>query len=423
MSPNPRPAGLAESWWGRAWIDAIEHRTRLDPSRLPQGRAHARGGHVGPVSITPGRIDAEVQGTDARPHTVAVTLPVLSPSQWDALLDAVATKAGHVAALLDGSLLPEILDDGRRVGIDLLPGPGALQLRCTCPDQTEPCPHAAAVCYAAARALDDDPFALLHLRGRRREEVWADLQARRRPAGTGTAPGSTPTTRTPRPGVEARDAYDAAADRVCDAEALWAQRPPHPPHRPGHPPPLAVPPPPGSGIDAEALRALALDSATRAWHLLRGDADATGASALGLSPEQDLARRAAPLLDTTELGRLAQASGVPDHHLVELALAWRLGGTEGTSVLTEEWDPDPEVLDDGRDAMLAVGLRNVRLRIHRNRITAGPVQLRVAPNGAWYRFEKAGNRWDLVAGPAFDPLAVADPDIDDDEDRAPASAP
>lgn len=408
------------TWWGGAWVDAIEGRARLDPNRLPRGRAYARHGQVGAIDLEPGTIRARVRGSRLEPYEVTIALPELTAAQWDALLDAIAAKAGHVAALLDGSLLPEVLEDGRRVGVELLPTAGELRLRCTCPDQADPCKHAAAVCYLTARTLDDDPFALLLLRGRARDEVWADLRGRRgapAPATAVTTDGARGTgRRRTRPGVDARAAFTDAP--VIGPADVWAVEPPAPPRRPGHPPPLAVPPPPEGEVTADALRALASDAATRAWHLLRGDGP-LDTSALALDAEQDLARRAAPLLGTSEFGRLARTAGVPSHHLVELALAWRLGGTEGTSILTHEWDPDPDTIDDGRDAMLAVGLRNVRLRVHRNRITAGPVQLRVAPDGHWYRFEKAGNRWDLVAGPAFDPLAVADPDIDDDPDAAP----
>jgi uncharacterized Zn finger protein len=426
-SPGSRP-DFGSTWWGRAWVDALERRAELDANRLPRGRTYARQGRVGEIVIAAGTASALVQGSRVQPYSVVIGVRTFSEHEWDEMLGAIAGRALHAAALLDGELVPEILEDGRRAGVDLLPGPGELTPRCSCPDWADPCKHAAAVCYLVARVLDDDPFALLQLRGRDRAEILAGVRARRAgTAGTPTdasaaaAASSTPGATDPpmrakavkaarpeRIGVSARDAW-ADGGIAPSPGAIWALPGPAVPRRPGHPTPLAVDPPRESHLAAEALQDLAQDAANRAWQLLRGGSERAGASGLGLSAEQDLARRAAPLLGTSEFTRLARSSGVASHHLVELALAWRLGGAEGIDILTEEWEPDPETIADGRDALMAVVLRNVRVRVRANRITAGPVQLRVAPNGNWYRFEKANNRWELTAGPDVDPLNVAEP--------------
>ena len=39
-----RARAEGHTWWGRAWVDALEQRARLDPNRLPRGRDYARGG-------------------------------------------------------------------------------------------------------------------------------------------------------------------------------------------------------------------------------------------------------------------------------------------------------------------------------------------------------------------------------------------
>jgi uncharacterized Zn finger protein len=177
--PRRRRGGFGLTWWGDAWVTALEERARLDPNRLPRGRSYARGGTVGELAIGPGEVRAAVQGRRARPYQVRVRVRVLDADEWDRVLDAVAAQIGHAAALLDGELLPEVADDVRSAGTDLLPGPGELQPRCSCPDWADPCKHAAAVCYLVAGALDADPFSLLLLRGRRRDEVLAGLRARR----------------------------------------------------------------------------------------------------------------------------------------------------------------------------------------------------------------------------------------------------
>jgi len=42
------------TWWGRAWLDALEQRARLDPNRLPRGQDYARSGAVGDLVLAPG---------------------------------------------------------------------------------------------------------------------------------------------------------------------------------------------------------------------------------------------------------------------------------------------------------------------------------------------------------------------------------
>jgi hypothetical protein len=107
--------------------DALEQRARLDPNRLPRGHGYARGGTVGELAIAPGEVRATVQGRRARPYQVRVRVRVLEAEEWDRVLDAIAAQIGHAAALLDGELLPEVANDVRSAGTDLLPGPGELQ--------------------------------------------------------------------------------------------------------------------------------------------------------------------------------------------------------------------------------------------------------------------------------------------------------
>lgn len=70
----------------------------------------------------------------------------------------------------------------------LLPGVGDLDPECDCPDWGNPCVHAGALCYQAAWLLDADPFVLLLLRGRGREEIVTALTT-----GPGTHTGAGPT--------------------------------------------------------------------------------------------------------------------------------------------------------------------------------------------------------------------------------------
>jgi hypothetical protein len=66
----------------------------------------------------------------------------------------------------------------------------------------------------------------------------------------------------------------------------------------------------------------------------------------------------------------------------------------------------PEAMDEGRAALRAAGA--VAIRAWHNRLTAGGagIQLRLGRTGQWYRFERAGTNWEIVAGPAANPAVL-----------------
>ncbi|MDX3646467.1 SWIM zinc finger family protein, partial [Streptomyces sp. MB09-02B] len=177
---------FAESWWGNAWVTALEEGA-LDAARLARGRAYADRGNVDAITVTPGLVLAYVHGSRPRPYRVQLRLRTLDDAEWDRFLDAAAEQPAHIAALLDKEL-PHTLAGpapgagagagaGGR-GVRLLPGAGELEPRCSCPDYGHPCKHAAALCYQTARLLDEDPFVLLLLRGRGELELLDALSRR-----------------------------------------------------------------------------------------------------------------------------------------------------------------------------------------------------------------------------------------------------
>jgi hypothetical protein len=385
-------------------VDALEQRARLDPNRLPRGRTYARTGAVGELEVRAGAIVAAVQGSRPKPYKVTVRVRTYSDKEWDRTLAALASRVGNLAALLDGEMPPAVADDLATAKIDLLPGAGELQPRCSCPDWADPCKHSAAVCYLVADTLDADPFLLFLMRGRDRDALLAGLRARRAAAGGDGAgngargrraqpgpagardPGPGPEQATAwafDPGVDAREAWarwaTVAADGAPPAPAV-----PLPPPRPGRPTVLAVDPPPGSGLTSASLRQLAGDAAQRAWELAHGERS-TG---LELSPGADLARRGAAMLgpagEQGDLAELASMAGVPARDLLNQALAWRDGGSEGLFVLQEDWDAGREPMMRGR------ALLGERATVRRNRATLADRQLRLGRDGRWYPFRRSG---------------------------------
>ncbi|MEU2740461.1 SWIM zinc finger family protein [Streptomyces sp. NPDC007095] len=241
---------FAETWWGNAWVSALEEGA-LDAARLARGRAYADQGHVDAITVTPGLVLAYVHGSRPRPYRVQVRLRTLDDGDWDRFLDAAAERPGHIAALLDKEM-PKSLAD---CGVDLLPGPGDLAPQCSCPDYGHPCKHAAALCYQTARLLDEDPFVLLLLRGRGEREL---LDALSRRNATRAARAAQDHQSAPLPGVRARDAFSRRALPPLPAPLPAPAHPEQPPTYPGAP----------GGPDPFALDQLATDAAARAHALL-----------------------------------------------------------------------------------------------------------------------------------------------------------
>lgn len=168
--------GFAGTWWGLAWLRALED-AALDGAQVKVGRRLARAGAVGAVSVRPGRVTAVVQDRDGTAHRADVLLQELPSDRWDRFLDMAAERAGHVAALLDREMPPHLVEDAAAHGVELLPGLGDLEARCDC-GAWDHCGHTAALCYQVARLLDEDPFVLLLMRGRAERALLDELQDR-----------------------------------------------------------------------------------------------------------------------------------------------------------------------------------------------------------------------------------------------------
>ncbi|NED10799.1 SWF or SNF family helicase, partial [Streptomyces sp. SID9124] len=175
LAPAPG-RGFAASWWGKAWLKALED-TALDLRQLKEGRRVAREGRVGAVSVRPGRITAVVGDRDGSTYRSDVLLQELDEQEWDRFLGMAVERAGHIAALLDREMPPHLVEDAAAAGVDLLPGIGDLEPECSC-EAWDHCPHTAALCYQVARLLDQDPFVLLLMRGRGERRLLDELQER-----------------------------------------------------------------------------------------------------------------------------------------------------------------------------------------------------------------------------------------------------
>ncbi len=164
------------SWWARAWLRAVEE-SAYGERDLRGGRALARAGAVGGITVSPGRLLAGVV-EDEDVWTVTVEVPVLGAEAVAAFGELVAAESGRIARLLAGDLPLELAEHAEEAGVELLPYGGELAAECTCGAWTQPCRHALAVLLQTGWLVDGDPLTLVLLRGLPREELLAALHAR-----------------------------------------------------------------------------------------------------------------------------------------------------------------------------------------------------------------------------------------------------
>ena len=204
--PPRRSTTRAATWWGRAWVRAVEE-AAYGESDLHAGRALSRSGGIGGITVDHGSVVAACYDRSGV-WSVSATVPELDPVSRRAFVEVVAGESGHLAALMAGELPHRLVEQAEEAGVELLPYGGELGSSCTCDAWTDPCPHALAVMYQLAWLVEADPFVLLHLRGLARDDLLARLHDR---------VGS------PSPAEQEDPDVDVAVDAAMRAAALLAE--------------------------------------------------------------------------------------------------------------------------------------------------------------------------------------------------------
>ncbi|MFD4241370.1 SWF or SNF family helicase [Streptomyces sp. NPDC058525] len=395
--PAASGRGFARTWWGHAWLRALED-SALDGEQVRQGRRYARAGSVGAVTVRPGGLTAVVRDRDGTAHRTDVLVQEFTGAQWDRLLGVAAGESGYIAALLDREVPPELAEDAAAAGADPLPGIGDLDPRCDC-GEWDHCPHTAALCYQVARLLDQDPFVLLLLRGRGERALLGELEER-----------SSAEAEAPR---AAGDEGVAAAEAFA-ARAVLPALPalPELPQAAGQPPTLDTEAE-ADGLDVDAVEFLAQAAASEAYRLLAealapGHADRVPPAPL--TAAEDAVRLTAEAGDIRLRARLSAAAGRDRVETERAVLAWGFGGAPALAALEDDWTPDRTTLARARAELAAAWadeeapvLRRVRARW--TEADTGR-QLRLGREGRWWPYRREADRW-VPAGPsAPDPASA-----------------
>jgi uncharacterized Zn finger protein len=176
IKARTQSGAFGKSWWAKRWIGVLEgfH----IGARLQRGRSYARQGQVTAIDIAPGKVTAKVQGSSPKPYAVSISVPQLSDTDWEKLIGELNGRAVFAAKLLAGEMPPDIETVFAKVGLSLFPKSlREIGTGCSCPDDSNPCKHIAAVYYLLGEEFDRDPFLLFRLRGQDREMICRRLTA------------------------------------------------------------------------------------------------------------------------------------------------------------------------------------------------------------------------------------------------------
>jgi uncharacterized Zn finger protein len=361
---------LARTWWGKAWIKALED-TSLDFTQLKRGRRYANAGTVSTITVSPGRIAADVNDeADGETYRTVVLVSRLTEVEWDRFGEQMAAKAGHIAALLDRDMPRELVETAADADVPLLPGIGDLEPECDCPSWELPCKHAAALCYQVSWLLDEDPFLLLLMRGRAGTELLDDLQQR--------------TIRQPVAGTPVLQAYERKLPPLPNLDLSTPE---------SH---VLDDLPSGPGVDPAGLRLLAADAALRARALLAGQA----------LPELD---------EWQDSVRLAATHGVSDRFsensedFGRAVRSWQQAGVTGLAVLETAWTPPAPVLARAAAALASAWEGEIPLPAFEENRWTWPErgwQLRYGPDSRWYPYHREADSWCPAGRPNADPVTA-----------------
>ena len=374
------------TWWGTVWTSAMGQ-AFSEARELETGARLARRLDIS-VEMSPGSITLRDPDEAWIAH---LGLRQLDDGQWETLLRTVAADPQLTAAVVTGDLPLELHGKAVALGCSFAPEAADVGADCSCPDWHEPCRHVGALIALVAEMVDQDPWLLVMLRGRSRDQV-AETVRRLRSAQRGVEwveSGDEP--RGADPGVAATAALRSVAAPI--PAPLPALR------RPAGPTPYR-PPPADAGVGHGDLHRLVADAAQRAFDLLGGMIDGDG---LGLEVSHDVARIAAGLEpDNPRMDALAAAADLPVDELRRMALGWDQAGSDGVEAVAAPQPPTDDQLVRATAALPGA-------RVAKATVTAGAVQLRVDRSGRWWRFARDDELgWVIADGPANDPAALLD---------------
>jgi uncharacterized Zn finger protein len=152
---------IATTFWGMAWCDNLESYSDF-ANRLPRGRMYVRNGSVCDLQIEPGKVSAQVCGSEL--YRITIKIKPLADAVWKDVKRQCAGQIGSLVELLQGKLSKGVMEVVTRRDGGLFPKPKEIEKSCSCPDWADMCKHVAATLYGIGARLDHQPELLFRLR-------------------------------------------------------------------------------------------------------------------------------------------------------------------------------------------------------------------------------------------------------------------
>jgi uncharacterized Zn finger protein len=165
----------SREWWSQRWLDLLD--SYRFKKRLERARNYSRQGNVQSIKFKAAKVLARVQGSEAEPYKVSLSLDAFTEEEWSYVVETMSQKAIFAAKLLAGEMPQNIEEVFISNGLSLFPFTlGDVHSKCSCPDKVVPCKHIGAVYYQLGDRFSEDPFVLFQLRGRTKEQIISDLR-------------------------------------------------------------------------------------------------------------------------------------------------------------------------------------------------------------------------------------------------------
>lgn len=165
----------AKTSWGKEWIYSNLQIGR--PFRMQRGIEYANDEQrIENVTINEGQIFATVQGTAPTPYRVKINFETINEADWKIIITKLAEHPLNFIELLEGNLPQELITVFEETSHSLFPNAlKGLDANCSCPDKAIPCKHIASVILYLSRVIDFNPFLLLELRGKSKNELLDEM--------------------------------------------------------------------------------------------------------------------------------------------------------------------------------------------------------------------------------------------------------